>query len=82
VEEEDDDAAGEGRYVMDVSLSSNAMGKREAILARKRVSSFGEIGPVRRMVIAPLITWQFLPEVVGAQVSGSKEVCRGKWRQV
>jgi hypothetical protein len=78
VEEEDDDAAGVGRYVMDMSLSSNAMGKREAILARKRVSSFGEIGPVMRMVIAPLITWQFLPEVEGVQVSGNNEVCGRK----
>ncbi len=73
MEEDDDDAAGVGRYVMDMSLS-NAMGKREAILARKRVSSFGEIGPVRRMVIAPLITWQFLPEVEGVQVSGNNKV--------
>lgn len=76
--EDDDDAAGVGRYVMDMSLSSNAMGKREAILARKRVSSVAEIGPVRKMVIAPLITWQFLPEVDGVQVSGDNKVCGRK----
>jgi len=57
---------------MEASVSSKAMGKREAILAKRRNSSLEAMGPRRRMVMAPLMTWQFAPEVVEVQVSDKK----------
>jgi len=53
----------------ETSLLSKAMGKREAILVKKKVSSLRMMGPTRRMVTAPLITWQFAPGLEGAHES-------------
>ena len=58
---------------MEASVSSKAMGKREAILVKKRDSSLEAMGPRRRMVMAPLMTWQFVPGVVEVQVSDKKK---------
>lgn len=50
-------------------VSFNVRGKREAILAKRRVSSLVVMGPLRRIVRAPLTTWQFVPAVEEVQVS-------------